>query len=262
MNSDWRANVAEFYDLAPHHPNDIPFYLGLLESPSASVLELGCGTGRVTRHLVAHAGFVMGVDNSPAMLKMCRQKLISAGLLSSRVELKTADITALELSRDFDLIVAPFRVLQNLATDEEVSGLLAGIKAHLAPGGTAVLNAFRPRLEAEAMYSDWPCNEESLAWEVRDGATVVRCYDRRVRVQEHPLVVFPELVYRRFSGEALIDEAVLKIAMRCYYPDELVERIESAGFSIQSRWGGYCGEPYESGAELVVAFGHGAQHQL
>jgi len=42
--------------------------------------------------------------------------------------------------------------------------------------------------------------------------------------------------------------------MRYYYPDEFVELIESHGFSIIGRWGGYSDEPYGEGGELVVAF--------
>lgn len=54
----------------------------------------------------------------------------------------------------------------------------------------------------------------------------------------------------------MLDEATLRIAMRCYYPDELVARIEAAGFQVTGRWGGYAGEVYGEGPELVVAFGH------
>jgi hypothetical protein len=53
-----------------------------------------------------------------------------------------------------------------------------------------------------------------------------------------------------------VDEAVLKIAMRCYYPADLVGLVQSAGFVVRQKWGGYAGEPYGLGTELVVAFGH------
>jgi len=256
MAGDWRADVASYYDLAPNHPADVPFYLSLLESSSASLLELGCGTGRVTTHLAAHADFVLGVDNSRAMLDICRRKLTEAGVPASCYALVEGDITDLRLHRKFDLIVAPFRVLQHLSTDEDVAGLMRSIKEHLEPAGTAVLNAFRPKRDAAGMLRDWPSEQAELAWEVEDGDTVVRSYDHRLRVQEDPLVLFKKLIYRRFRGDEQVDEAVLKIAMRCYYPEDLLALVESAGFIVKGKWGGYSGESYGVGPELVAAFGH------
>jgi hypothetical protein len=71
------------------------------------------------------------------------------------------------------------------------------------------------------------------------------------------LVLYPELIYRRYQGKKLVDEAVLKIAMRCYYPEEFVQLIVRYGFRVLNRWGGYAGEPYGKGPELVVQFAPG-----
>jgi hypothetical protein len=72
------------------------------------------------------------------------------------------------------------------------------------------------------------------------------------------LIVYPEFVYRRYKDDKLIDEAVLKVAMRCYYPDQLLSLMTSQGLSIVNRWGGYAGEPYGEGPELIVEFGRSA----
>lgn len=260
LESDWRESVARYYDLAPHHPRDIPFYSRLLDTPRSSVLELGCGTGRVTLPLAERGAFVHGVDNSSAMLEVCRKRLAESGDVGQRVRLSCMDITALDgvemAGGPFDLVIAPFRVLQNLATDHEVAGLFSGIKGHLARDGRAVLNVFNPNRDRDALIAEWPSEAEQLAWEVEDEGTVVRCYDRRVRVQRSPLVLFPELVYRRFADERLLDEAILRIAMRCYYPDDLVALVEAAGFAVAGLWGGYDGEAWGIGSELVIMFGH------
>jgi len=54
----------------------------------------------------------------------------------------------------------------------------------------------------------------------------------------------------------MVDETILKIVMRCYYARQFEELITSYGFSLKNRWGGYCGELYGQGPELVVEFGH------
>jgi hypothetical protein len=67
-------------------------------------------------------------------------------------------------------------------------------------------------------------------------------------------VLRPELVYRSFQGDDLVEEAVLQIVMRCYYPDELLTRIRGERFRVMATFGGYAGEAYGQGNELVVEF--------
>ena len=71
------------------------------------------------------------------------------------------------------------------------------------------------------------------------------------------LILYPELIYRRYEGETLRGETVLKLVMRCYYPDDLEKLVVDHGFDIVDRWGGYKGEAYGKGPELVVQFAKG-----
>jgi SAM-dependent methyltransferase len=250
---DSRAAAAKYYDLSPEFPPDVPFYLDRLPGSNASVLELGCGTGRVTLPLAQRA-VVHGVDHSEAMIEICRNKLRAGGITSGRAAVSVADITDLHLDRRFDLIIAPFRVMQNLATDAQVDGLFAGIRRHLAPGGRCILNVFRPYADAETLVRTWRSDEETVEWEVPlEGGRVVRSV-RRGRVGPDPLVLYPELIYREYRGERLVDESVLSIPMRCWYPEQLVERIRSSRFEITGEWGGYRGEEYGAGPELILEF--------
>lgn len=256
MQSDWRADVARYYDMSPHHPDDLPFYVGQLAGPADRVLELGCGTGRITIPLAAHCAQVWGVDNSTAMVE-CLEEKLAVCPHADRVRTSIGDITSLDLGERFDLVIAPFRVLQNSATDDQVTGLLRTIRDHLAPGGVAVLNAFNPRYAKEDFATAWMARGDSVAWEVVDGATKLEVVDRAVRIETDPLVAFPQLVYRFYEDGEQVDEALLNIAMRVYYPDELVALIRGAGFEVRDCWGGYAGEVYGEGSELVVSFTRG-----
>ena len=71
------------------------------------------------------------------------------------------------------------------------------------------------------------------------------------------LVPYPELVYRRDAGDEVVEESVLKIAVKCYYPEELTALVESFGFELFEKWGDYMGEAYGVGLVLVVEFGKG-----
>lgn len=257
MKIDIRAEAAKFYDSNPDAPNDVPFYRSLIASPDFSVLELGCGTGRVTLALVHSCKYIHGIDISPAMISICRSKMLRANVPPAKARTEEGDICDFDLGQTFDLVIAPFRVLQNLETDLEVDGLFGCIHKHLAPNGTCVLNAFRPYLEPEALRREWCTTDERESWQVPlEGGRLI-CYDRRAKMDAERLVLYPELIYRRYEGEILAEESVLKIAMRCYYPDSFEKLIVDHGFAVLKRWGGYEGEIYGHGPELVIQFREG-----
>ncbi len=251
---DPRQPVALYYDLCPVFPADIPFYLEQVPRPHGTILELGCGTGRVSVALAPHVAFLHGVDVSEAMLDRCRHRLQEAGFGPSKATTTLGDITQLRLEQRFDFIIAPYRVFQNLITETDVAGFFATVRSHLAVGGQCILNTFRPRMDAESIVNNWSSGGESLDWEapLEDGH--VACYVRRSGVTPNPLVIHPELIYRKYRGTTLIDEAVLEIAMRCWYPEELLARVRSEGFAVGATWGGYAGEVFGIGEELVVKF--------
>ena len=257
MQIDIRAEAARYYDSNPDFPDDIPFYRDLIPSPQATLLELGCGTGRVTLALAPYCLSIRGIDLSEAMLAVCRQKLYQAGIPRSKVAVQPGDISDFHLDQRFDLLIAPFRVLQNLETDAQVDGLFDCIHEHLAPGGSCVLNVFRPYLDADALREQWATPEERLSWQVPVPGGRLACYDRRARMHPDKLVLYPELVYRHYEGETLVEESVLKIAMRCYYPQDFESLILGHGFTVLQRWGGYAGEVYSEGPELVIQFAEG-----
>lgn len=257
MKFDIRAEAAKYYDKNPGFPNDVPFYQKLVSSSNISILELGCGTGRVTLSLVPYCRYILGVDASPAMISIFRDKLVRMGIPQSKVGVIEGDITDFDLDQTFDLIIAPYRVLQNLETDQEVDGLFACIREHLAESGTCILNVFRPYLDPEELRKQWVSPEEIFSWEQPEEAGRLVCYERRAQMDVEKLILYPELIYRRYAGEALVDESILKIVMRCYYTDTFEKFIVDRGFAVINRWGGYEGEVYGEGPELVIQFRKG-----
>ena len=256
MKTDIRAAAARFYDCFPHFPQDVLFYQALIPFPTASVLELGCGTGRVTLPLAPHCQLIHGIDLSPAMVQLCQSKAAKAGLPADKIVVSEGDIADFDLGQRFDLIIAPYRVLQNLETDAEVDGLLGCVRRHLAPGGTCVLNVFKPLMAPAGLYG-WVRTEEQLEWEVSFEGGKLACYGRRLAVDEQHGVLYPDLIYRRYEGSALMEEIVLHLVMRCYWPETFEELIAGHGFQTVNRWGGYEGEAYGEGPELVLQFRSG-----
>ena len=98
------------------------------------VLDFGCGAGRLSQALAAHAGEVVGVDVSPPMLDMAR-RLDPAGRCS--FVLNPASDLGLFADGSFDLVYSEL-VLQHLPAPV-IDGYLAEFVRVLAPGGVAVL---------------------------------------------------------------------------------------------------------------------------
>jgi SAM-dependent methyltransferase len=171
--------AAQYYDLNPTIPDDLAFYIALIPSPDASVLELGCGTGRVLLPLVDVCGDVHGIDRSEGMLALCRKKLKAAAIPPAKARVEVGDITDFDLGHTFDLIIAPYRVFQLLDTDAAVGGLFRCVRTHLAPGGTCILNVVHPPQDPERLRQAWCTEAEIFRWEVVVEGGRVTCHERR-----------------------------------------------------------------------------------
>jgi hypothetical protein len=115
-----------------------------------------------------------------------------------------------------------------------------------------------PNRDRESLRQEWCRETETPSWEVLIKGGKIACYDRRPCMDKEKLILYPELIYRRYEGEVLKDEAVLKLIMRCYYPDDFEKLVTAHGFKIIDRWGGYAGEAYGKGPELVLQFAKGS----
>lgn len=112
--------------------------LGLWEELAAAaegpVLDLGCGTGRVTLHLARRGYEVLGFDREAALIEALRER---ADGLPARGTV--GDARQLDLGAEFACLLAPMQLIQLLAGEAERLACLRGIAPHLSPGGVAAL---------------------------------------------------------------------------------------------------------------------------
>ena len=216
---DPRKGNAQYYDLDETPLADVPFYLAKVDQ-GKSVLELGSGTGRVLIPLAACCKEIVGIDYSSDMVETCNAK-IDALPAGANARAEVGDITNLNLLRVFDFIIAPYRVIQALESDRELDRFFETIRRHLAPGGTAIINAFNPKSGKAELRENWCQLSESICWEKdhSDGTRVVHSEWRKAMDPER-LVLYPQLIYRKYQGDKLLHEFIQPIKMRCHYPDE------------------------------------------
>ena len=131
---------AQTYDVSvPDWPGEIDFYRELaskVRSNCGTMLEVACGTGRVAIRLAQDGVNVVGLDISPAMLAVARQK--SAAL--ENIRWVQGDMRSFELGEQFELVIIPGHAFQNLNIPQDQIACLGCIKRHLSPAGTLVVH--------------------------------------------------------------------------------------------------------------------------
>ena len=123
---------------------DLAFWISQANKYGDPVLELACGTGRVTTVLAQEGFKVTGIDNSEGMLKEARRKSAETGV---KVEWRKADMCDFDLGKVFSLIILPANALCHLLDLGEFEACLANVRKHLTPNGRFIIDVFVPKME-------------------------------------------------------------------------------------------------------------------
>lgn len=91
-------------------------------------LDLGCGTGNSTVPLHRRGFEVTGLDSSPEMLAVARDKL-------PQLDWRLGEFSSFDLPARFSLVVSMFDSLNNLLSADEFRAAAARVAHHLLPGG-------------------------------------------------------------------------------------------------------------------------------
>jgi SAM-dependent methyltransferase len=242
------ASIAELYDhIVPYRERaDVGFFVEAATQSGGPVLEVGCGTGRVLIP-TARAGVEMtGLDLSPDMLAICRERLKTEPKdVRARVRLVEGDMRHFELKKSFKLVTLPFRPFQHLTTVEDQLDCLECIHRHLEPGGKVILDLFNPSLKALANQPTGEELAEEPEFQMPDG----RCVIRRHKVAERDLfnqIIHSELVYYITHPDGRLERLVQAFPMRYFFKFEVEHLLGRAGFEVEQVYADYDKSPYGS----------------
>ncbi len=236
----------KYYDLEnARMVEDIPFYLQQARKHGGPVLELACGTGRITIPL-AEAGIdVTGLDISEPMLSHARVKAKRKKL---KIRWVRADCRDFRLPRTFNLIIFPFNSIAHLKDLESIESCLSSVRRHLAEEGRFIIDHFNPRLDIltrdssrrypVAEYLDPDGGEDVVV-------TESNVYNRATQVNE----------IKWYYKIGTRPEEVVDLNMRIYYPQELDAFLHYNGFRVEDKFGDYEGHPFDSSSpkQIVVS---------
>jgi ubiquinone/menaquinone biosynthesis C-methylase UbiE len=238
---------------------DIDFYVALAKAARPPVLELACGTGRITIP-IARAGVpITGVDSSREMLARARAKLDPADVL--RVTLVEGDMRAFQLEERFGLAIIPARSFLHLLTSDDQVMALHNIGRHLLPGGRLALNFFVPNLRMIVEHAESSLGQ-ALAYshefvDPESGQQVLVW--RSLQHETHRQRIHAHFVYE------WVDEAGATVARRhrhytlCYiYRNEMEHLLARCGFEVEALYGDFEATPF--GAESTEMVWVARQH--
>ena len=226
MNSDYKVGDliydANIYDGMNTSMDDLQFYKRWLpKNKDARILELCCGTGRLTLPIAKDGYDISGVDYTASMLHQAKMKAAEAGL---RINFIQADIRTLDLQKKYDLIFIPFNSIHHLYENEDLFKVLHVVKNHLKDGGLFLLDCFNPNIryivEGEkeqqeiATYTTGDGREVSIKQTMR--------YENKTQINRIEWHYF-------INGEF---NSIQNLDMRMFFPQELDSYLEWNGFSI------------------------------
>jgi SAM-dependent methyltransferase len=233
----------QIYDLENNaFEPDGPFLLEIARRAGNPVLELGCGTGRLTIPMAQAGVQVTGLDIVPEMLELAKQKSNGAN-----IEWALADARTFRLDQTYRMIFESGSVFQHMLTRADQEAFLARVKEHLAEEGWFVFGSFFPhpgQLENVDMEQEWFTTQHPGGWEIR--VSGIEHYDELSQVKV-------ETAYRRWknaSGEDVLKVAPL--ALRYSFPQELEALLHYNGFTVVERYGDNDGSPLTNESRLMI----------
>ena len=204
---------------------------------ATSIVDLGCGTGMISRVLAADGRRVTGVDPAPAMLAVARS---SPG--GDRFRWIDGDATALAAA-GADLAIMAGHVAQFFLTDDDWAAALAALHAALRPDGWL---AFESRNPEERAWEAWTPAARRSVVDPTAGRIDMWCDVHEVR---DGLVSYTIHYAFEATGEELQAPTTLRFRSR----EELEQTLAAAGFVVERTYGDWDRRPAEATTpELIV----------
>ena len=243
----WDA-YAPFYDWENRRTigrRDVRFWTDLARRADGAVLELGCGTGRLSVPVARAARRFVGIDRSAPMLRRLQVRIRRARL-DGKTSILRGDIRALPFRRRWRcrLVMAPYGMLQSLLADEDLARTLESVAGVLPRGGRFGIDLV-PELPRWQEYH----RRVGLRGPMSGGRRVTLIESVR-QVREHGLTVFDQEFVEWRGRRRTVHR--FSLAFRTVSVPQVAARLEQAGFRIDAVLGDYAGAEWSPDAEVWV----------
>lgn len=229
--------LVQIYDIENPRGIDTDFYLNLANELNAEkIIDLGCGTGLLTRELASTKRSVIGVDPSSAMLDYAQRQPNA-----ENVTWIEGDANTLRQSQA-DLVVMTGNVAQVFLTDSDWMTTLKSIHHTLKSGGCL---AFETRNPDARGWEKW--NRENSYFEFESPNGPMSTWVEVTEIKDN-LVYFNGHNIIKNTGENIIVES----ALRFRNLEEISKSLDDVGFTIKNIFGYWDKTPHSEQSSLMI----------
>jgi SAM-dependent methyltransferase len=230
------------------YDEDLPVLNALAQRTGGPLLELGCGTGRALIPL-AHQGYhVTGVDLSPEMLRIARNKA-AAAKVAARVTLVEGSYTDAPLGGPYPLAFILMNTFMHLLTQEDQLRALRHWRDHLTPGGLLLIDVFHPDIGALAEL-DGKLQYDKSWTDAETGRAVMKWATSTVEPGKQTLHV--QLIYEEIGPDGAVRRTVVAYDIRYLWRFEAELLLDKAGFGVEAIYGDWDLSPFESHSDRMI----------
>jgi SAM-dependent methyltransferase len=247
--------VVKYYDLTLgiSGKKEIAWYLDKIHASGGPVLDLGCGTGRLSL-LIAKEGFhVTSLDQSSGMLSLFEGKLKQESEeIRKRITISRQKMSDFSLEQKFNTIICVDSFFHNTSVAEEINCLHC-VREHLEPHGRFLFNLPNPSCEyiQKCKDSDGQKFEERGRYTLDDGTGSI-LVEQAQACDELDQIIKTKLRFTRFSTQAnKVDEEESSWVIRYIFRYEAIHLLSRMGFVLISLVGDYKNGPVKTGSQLI-----------
>jgi SAM-dependent methyltransferase len=220
-----------------HIGGDIAYWAKIAAEACGPVLELACGTGRLSIPMAQAGADVFGVDVAPGMIAQANKKRAQLDPeVQERLHFMIGDMRRLKLDRKFAAVILAFNTLMHMTRDADLEAVLATVKSHLGPEGLFHLEVHTPHPAVVPREDPQGRYDPQQMIDPRNGHRYVVSenneYDPRHQINTM------RFFYQRVdaAGSPIGQEWSRTLRLRVIFPRELDRWLESMGFRIVDDW--------------------------
>ena len=246
--------IADYYDESPVVQNrmqDVAFYRDAVREFGDPVLELGCGTGRITMAVAEAGKRITGLELSERMLERAVRKRAALRVEArERVHLVQGDMAKFDLGEKFRLVIIPFRAFQHLLEVRHQMDCLECARKHLKPGGRLILDVFQT--DAERMHDPVHHREMLVAEYKSSDGREVRITERVAAFHRAEQRNEVEMIFSVVHPGGRKERLVFAWTLRYFFRYEVEHLLERCGFKAMALYGDFDRSPLnDSSPEMI-----------